>query len=256
MKRFFIFFFLVLTLSISAHEWKEQASGTKRDLLSISAVTNKIAWISGRHGTVLLTANEGKTWRSVGGGSVLDTMDIMNIFALDSLTAFCSASPLTDTLYKITTAYIFKTNDGGITWNKVFTQSGGAINGIFMFDLSRGVACGNPVNGRWSIWSTTNGGSTWDSTKIKIPKAAASDSGWNNSVWGDTTSHIVAFGTNDSLLYVSTDSGKTWTARTTKGLKDIKAIYFSRNNGLVAGEKVIAPVLMNLTDGARVEVRQ
>lgn len=239
MKRFSIFFFLALTLSISAHDWKEQTSGTKRDLLSISAVTNKIAWISGRHSTVLLTSNEGTTWRSVGGGMVLDTLDIMNIFALDSLTAFCSASPVTDTMNKKTTSHIFKTNDGGVTWNKVFTQAGGLINGIFMFDSSHGVACGNPVNGRWSIWITTNGGSTWDSTKIKIPNATASDSGWNNSLWGDPTSHMLAFGTSDSTLYVSSDSGKTWTAKATKGLKDISAIYFSNSNGFAAGESLL-----------------
>ncbi|MCU7493025.1 MAG: T9SS type A sorting domain-containing protein [Ignavibacteria bacterium] len=239
MKRFTIFFFLILTLSLSAHEWKEQASGTKKDLLSISAVTNKIVWISGRHGTVLRTVDEGTTWRNAGGGSVLDTMDILNIFALDSSTAFCSASPVTDTIMYKTTSYIFKTSNAGKTWTKVFTQSDGRINGMFFFDTSRGIACGNPVNNRWSIWITNDGGITWDSSKIKIAMAAQSSSGWNNSVWGDTSSHMLAFGTNDSTLYVSTDSGKTWTSKATKGLRDITAIYFSNNNGFAAGESLL-----------------
>ncbi|HEX2869341.1 MAG TPA: T9SS type A sorting domain-containing protein [Ignavibacteriales bacterium] len=239
MKRFTIFFFLALSFSVFAHEWKEQTSGTKKDLLSISSVTNKIAWISGMHGIVLRTVDEGNTWQSVGGGTVLDTMDILNIFAIDSSRALCSASPLTDTINKKTTAYIFKTNNGGKTWTKVFTQTGSLINGIFMIDSSMGVACGNPVNGKWSIWKTTDGGASWDTTGIKIPKAAASDSGWNNSVWGDSLSKMIAFGTNDSTLYVSVDSGKTWTAKPTKSMKDISAIFFSNDNGLLGGDSLL-----------------
>lgn len=239
MKRFSILFLLTLTFSVFAHDWKDQASGTKRDLLSVSAVTNKVAWISGRHGTVLRTVNGGTIWQSVGGGTVLDTVDVLNIFALDSSIAFCSASPITDTINHKTSSYIFKTDNGGKTWTKVFTQSEGLINGTFFFDNSHGVACGNPVNGRWSIWRTSNGGSTWDSTGIKITKAALSDSGWNNSVWGDSASHTLAFGTNDSALYISTDSGKTWTASRTTGLKDVSAVYFSNANGLAAGENLL-----------------
>lgn len=238
MKRFTIFFLLTLTFSVFAHEWKEQTSGTKRDLLSISAVSNNVAWISGKHGTILRTTNQGTTWQAVGGGTVLDTMDIMNIFAIDSSRALCSASPVTDSINKKTTAYIFKTNNGGKTWTKVFTQTGGLINGIFMIDSSRGVACGNPVGGIWSIWRTTNGGASWDSAGIHIPKALSADSGWNNSVWGDSLSKMIAFGTHDSTLYVSIDSGKTWTAKAVKGMKDISAIFFSNNNGLLGGENM------------------
>lgn len=235
MKRFFVLFLLALTVSISAHDWKDQASGTTQDLQSVSVVTNNIAWICGNGGTVLLTTDEGVTWQSKGGGSVIGTTNLMNIFGIDAQSALVSASPETDPVTHATTAYVYRTTNAGQSWTKVYTLAGGMINGIFMFDSNRGVLVANPIGGRWSVWATTNGGATWDSTGIRLPAGSTTEAGFNNSIYGDAASKTVWFGTNNSRMYVSTDYGMTWTAKPTAGLTDIHSIYFSGSNGLAAG---------------------
>ena len=58
--------------------------------------------------------------------------------------------------------------------------------------------------GKWSIWRTTDGGVTWDSTGTVSP-ASGSAAGWNNAIWGD--SQTVAFGTSGTQILWSTDYG-------------------------------------------------
>ena len=65
---------------------------------------------------------------------------------------------------------MYKTTDGGLTWDKQETAFPG-FNGnpivIHFFDSNNGVCVGDPNNGYWAIYTTTNGGTNW----IRVPSA-------------------------------------------------------------------------------------
>jgi photosystem II stability/assembly factor-like uncharacterized protein len=68
MRTFFVSSLLcVLCGSIASGQWHPQAIKTDADLRGLSAVSSKVAWVSGTKGTFGRTTDGGKTW-SVGTG--------------------------------------------------------------------------------------------------------------------------------------------------------------------------------------------
>ncbi|MDZ7625236.1 MAG: YCF48-related protein [Ignavibacteriaceae bacterium] len=159
-----------------------------------------------------------------------------SIAALDSITAWvCN----TDAVYK--------TTDGGLTWDQqetAFQGFNGHPNVIHFFDSDNGVCVGNPNNGYWAIYTTTNGGTNWTrvpSANIPSPlpaneiglsniSVAKDNSFWFPTLWGS--------------LYRTTDRGMTWTvARNILGNSDGFSFAFKDNlNGLactfIGGKKI------------------
>ena len=84
---------------------------------------------------------------------------LASITALDANTAWvCNAGA------------VYKTTDGGLTWDKqetAFQGFNGHPNVIHFFDSNNGVCVGNPNNGYWAIYTTTDGGTNW----IRVPSA-------------------------------------------------------------------------------------
>jgi hypothetical protein len=142
--------------------WQIQNSGSANNLIGVDALSEQIAWIGGLNGTVLQTDDGGNTWNEVWGLS--DTLHIYNIEGLDADNALVSAWSEDSS-----TTYIFRTNDGGLSWLSVYEQAYGFIDDITMFNQTEGVAIGDPVGGFWTILKTTDGGHTW----LPIPEARA-----------------------------------------------------------------------------------
>lgn len=238
MKRLFLFIYIFFSATLFAHDWYERASGTAKDLLSVSVVTDSIAWVCGKEGTVLLTTDEGHTWAQRGGGSVLGTYDLLNIFAVDAATAFVTATPY-DSAAQTTKTYVFRTSDGGQNWSQVFSQDSGFVNGIYMFDNLKGVLYGNPVGGRWSVWLTSDGGSTWDSTGVFLPASSSSERSWPNAFVGYTATKMFMFGTNNSRIYFTNDHGKTWKAKATP-IQNTYIVWTLYGRTMAGGEDLIS----------------
>ncbi|MGE5457158.1 MAG: T9SS type A sorting domain-containing protein [Methanococcaceae archaeon] len=240
MKYIFILFLMVTSYSISAHEWHELTPVTSKDLTCVSAVNDSVAWFCGKDGTLLFTTDGGNSLKNRTGNNTIGNFDLVSIFALNADTVFCTASPETDNINHITTTSVFRTTDRGQSWTKVFSQTGGFVNGIFMFDDSNGVLYGNPVNGRWSVWRTSDGGITWDSAGVKIPAPAISESGRPNAFFADAVSKTFIFGANNGSFYTSHDLGKSWSVITIPVVNDIYCITFSDSaNGMVGGNGLI-----------------
>jgi len=87
--------------------WSRQASGVQADLLAGSAVSDKICWIAGRAGTILLTIDGGEHWKVL--NSPLSE-DLGGIRASDALRA---------TIWNARRTKSFATSDGGVTWQPV-----------------------------------------------------------------------------------------------------------------------------------------
>lgn len=122
---------------------------------------------------------------------------------------------------------IWRTNDGGVSWNQqgagvVYAGSTSFPDVINFWGTDTGVVIGDPLNGEFEIYTTSDGGTTWtlvDGTNIPDPVPgeygfSATFSVYKNLLW---------FGTNKGRIYKSTDYGFTWSVCQT-GL-DNDAIY-------------------------------
>ena len=203
--------------------WNEVNSGVTVSLNSVSDVNATIAWACGQNGTVIRTSNSGYNWLNVSGNGIPDTVNLINIFAIDANIALTAGN------FGISTSYVYRTSNGGNNWSQVFIQNGGNINAIWMTTSSIGIMQGNPVGGRWSLWKTPNGGISWDSTGLYLPQTT-SESGWNNSMWVD--SNKIWFGTSSSRIYYSSDFGANWTYQSTSPEPNSFMICFDKQNGM------------------------
>ncbi len=183
----------------------EQNSGVTQNLTSVCmSGPNGFAsqvWICGNSGTVLKSSDEGSNWINVSAG-VPSTVDLININSRGIDTA------LTTGLIG-TTTYVFRTENGGTNWSQVFSQPNGNIDAIWMKNALLGFMMGDPVGGRWSLWKTTNGGMSWDSTGLYLPQIG-SENGWSNGL--EIVNNNIWFGTNNSRIYRSTNYGNNWVA--------------------------------------------
>ena len=131
-----------------------QKSGVS--LRGLSVVDNKIIWVSGSNGTVGKSEDGGKSWKwiTVKGFEKTDFRDI-EAFNKNTAVIMGIAEP----------AYILRTTDGGISWIKVFedTTKGMFLDAMEFWNEQSGIVIGDPINNRFFIGRTFDGGKTWRS---------------------------------------------------------------------------------------------
>ncbi len=203
--------------------WTEQTSGLTTSLYSVSAVDDNIAWIAGAGGKVLRTTNKGVTWTQTTSPSSTDNY---TMYAFDANTAIVTASGTT-------AAYVYRTTNGGNNWTTVLTQTGGFFDDVQFKDANNGILYGDPVGGRWTIFKSSNGGATWDSTGMYVATTAA---GWNNGMY--LSGNTVYFGTNNGKLVYSTDFGTSWTIQSTLQANTYVTWFNSPTTGLTGGAEL------------------
>lgn len=144
------------------------SSGIKTSLRGLSVVNNNVVWVSGSNGTVGKSTNAGKNWKwmTVKG---FEKNDFRDIEAFDANTAIIMA--IADP------AYILKTTDGGETWEVVYENKtpGMFLDAMEFRDPSNGYVIGDPVDGRFFIAKTNNGGKTW--LELPASERPVADSG-------------------------------------------------------------------------------
>ncbi len=219
----------------------EQKSNTVENLRGVSAVTRKVAWASGTHGTYLRTVDGGSSWRmaQVPGAETLDFRDV-EAFSAD-VAYLLSAGPGAQ-------SRIYKTTDGGKHWALQFTnqEAKGFFDCMAFWDRDHAIALGDPLDGKFELITTDNGGRNWKRIPAeKMPPAAEGEgafaaSGTCIAVQGKTN---VWFGTGGKAARVfrSSDGGKTWTVAETPIMhgnesSGIFSIAFrDPEHGLIAG---------------------
>ncbi|MCI0699163.1 hypothetical protein L0337_45075 [candidate division KSB1 bacterium] len=195
--------------------WQEQKSGLTSSFRGLSAVDEKIAWVSGTKGSYARTIDGGQTWLadSVAGAANLDFRDVQAFEA--NLAYLMSAGPGE-------LSRIYKTSDGGKNWQLQHTNKipEGFFDGMAFWDADNGVLIGDPINGRLFIMLTSDGGKTWQSLPPESSPAvvegeygfAASGTGiavhGKNQIW-------IATGGAVARVFYSSDRGKTWNVSNT-----------------------------------------
>jgi photosystem II stability/assembly factor-like uncharacterized protein len=205
-------FLFLLGLSAAAQSWTPLTSGTTANLRGVSAVNGRIVWISGAKGTVLKTIDGGMTWRSVSPPGVAD-VDFRDLEAFDDRTAFLMGAG------EGPKSRIYKTTDGGANWILLATnlEPKGFWDCMSFWDPTHGIIVGDPVEGRFTIL-TTSDGMTWQ--KLKGPEANKDEGAFAASGTCVFTrgTREVWFGTGGvggARVFHSQDSGQTWSVAKT-----------------------------------------
>lgn len=141
------------------------ASGTHTSLRGLSVVSDKIIWVSGSSGQVGRSLDSGKTWQwiTVPG---YEKRDFRDIEAFDAKTAIIMAIA--------EPADILKTTDGGKTWKLVYenTTPGMFLDAMEFWNINSGIVLGDPINGRFFVARSFDGGNSWhDIPTRELPEA-------------------------------------------------------------------------------------
>ena len=215
---------ITLAINILAQpNYTELNSGVNTSLNSVCMVGKNLSqpnypsqvWVCGANGVVLKSTDIGSNWSSVGTNGIPATVNLITISSRGNDTVLTAGNIGS-------TTYVYRTVNGGLNWSQVFTQANGKINAIWMRNATSGFMTGNPVGGRWSLWKTSNAGLTWDSTGMFLSQAG-SETGWNNSL--TIQNNNIWFGTNNTRLYRSTNSGSIWSAVTTAPEVNSSAVW-------------------------------
>jgi len=239
----------------SNSKWIEQNTNFPaiRGVADISIVNEQTAWITTFEQltaqqtemtrNMAVTTNGGETW-------IPHYMDIggyvpASISAVSATKAWIAAYHETDD-----GGAIFNTIDGGITWvrqaNTAFSDDDSFANVIHMFNDNEGFCQGDPVNGKFEIYTTRDGGTTWN-LKTNTPAALANEYGWTGRV--TAYGNNAWFGTSAGRVFRTTDKGKTWKAYQTPAV-DVASISFAdADNGIVLCNRVNNWKLLQTKDG-------
>lgn len=132
-----------------------QDSGVDVRLRGISAVDGDIAWASGAKGTVLRTLDGGKHWRRIAVPDA-DELDFRDIEGVDARTAVVLAIGPGEA------SRVYRTEDGGEHWQLALrNHDPRAFFDCMVFEGERGWMLGDPVEGRFQVHATDDGGRSW-----------------------------------------------------------------------------------------------
>lgn len=196
--------------------WDETVLDADQSFRGLDAVDRRTAWVSGESvsggaGTVWRTTDGGASWEQVGPPDS-DGLMFRDVEALDADTAHVLAIGPGEA------SRIYRTDDGGESWTETFRNAEEAAfyNCMDFYPGGRrGLAVSDPVDGKFRIAATDDGGRSWEVLPDEgMPDATGE---YNFSASGDCL--VVAgrdawFGSggSDSRVFHSRDRGRTWTA--------------------------------------------
>lgn len=153
---------------------EQQVSGTTTLLQAVSAVDERVVWVSGHAGTWARTLDGGATW-SAGRVPGADTLQFRDVHALSAdLAWLLSAGPGG-------LSRIYRTTDGGATWALQFTNDvpRAFYDCLSFWDDRRGLAYSDQVDGRVMLLETSDGGETWSLVPAdRLPAALPGEGGF------------------------------------------------------------------------------
>lgn len=201
-------------LFLTTHCFPQQpitlTSGTKETLRGLSVVSSNIMWASGTHGSYLRTIDSGKTW-TVDQVPSAEALDFRDVEAFSpSLAYLLAAGPGEQ-------SRIYKTGDAGKRWELQLTNPDpqGFLDCMAFWDRDHGIVLGDPVDGKFVLFTTGDGGRHWKKiAPAQLPAAVTGEgafaaSGSCVAVSGKKSVWFVTGGATARVFH-SEDRGKTW----------------------------------------------
>ena len=193
--------------------WELKPLPKEVSIRGIQATSDATVFVSGTQGTLAKTEDDGQTWTfmHVPDSEALDFRDVQ---VLDN------ASIVLMSAGEGKASNIFKSSDGGQSWEKTFemTEEKGFLNAISFWDDQNGVALGDPIEGTHYLVITNDAGKSWSRLNPSgIPAMHEGEygfaaSGSNLMTSGKEDLWIVTGGTHSRLFHAK-NRGKTWTAK-------------------------------------------
>lgn len=207
-------------------EWIEQVSGfsaASRGINYISIVDENIVWATAYDGSggganvqeFTKTTDGGLNWTPGTINVQNSNLGISMIHAIDQNTAWLAAYPTGAGQ----TGGIWKTTNGGNTWTRqnsaLYNNAASFTNVVYFWDANNGFCQGDPINGEFELYTTTNGGATW----VAVPGGSipnplnGNEFGYTRQI--EVVGDNVWFTTSLGRIYHSTDKGYTWSVYNT-----------------------------------------
>lgn len=206
--------FLSLLANCSAQSWQTVAVPTTASLRGLRPLSSEMMWASGTGGTVIRTLDGGRTW-SVMMVPGAEKLDFRGIWAWDAENAWVmSSGKAEDGL-----ARIYRTSDGGSHWTLAFEQKtpGLFFDAIAFWDRQNGIVLSDPVDGRFLLFRTGDGGAKWEQLTAPALEAEGAFAASNSclTVQGATNVWFGTGGAHVARVFRSRDRGQTWSVSET-----------------------------------------
>jgi photosystem II stability/assembly factor-like uncharacterized protein len=154
MRMYIIILLCFLFYETDAQTIKLLNTNVQSSFRGLSVVDDHVIWVSGSGGTIGRSVDGGEHWRfiTIPGFEKTEFRDIEGFDALTAV-AMGIGHP----------AYILRTIDGGEHWDVVFkdTTTGMFLDAMEFWNQESGIVLGDPVDGRFFIGRTFDGGKTW-----------------------------------------------------------------------------------------------
>lgn len=197
--------------------WRETPTGSNASLRAVGVAQHstdkerQAVWACGARGTVVRSIDAGVTWKDCGPKDY-PTLEFRALHAWNENRLVIASAG--------TPAVILRTDNGGDEWTEVFRSENAKsfLNGLRFVDKQRGIAFGDPIDGRLQILRTIDSGEHWQPIELtRLPEVLQDEAAFaasNSALAFDTqgTVWIATGGTEatSSRLHSSRDFGDTW----------------------------------------------
>ncbi|KAF2852573.1 Oligoxyloglucan reducing end-specific cellobiohydrolase [Plenodomus tracheiphilus IPT5] len=162
--------------------WTITPTNSTQQFRGLSPISSRVAWVSGTTGTVLRTTNGGSTWLNV---SPHFPSENASSFQFRDIQAWSTKTAVVLSIGEGNASRIYRTDDGGQTWDRTFVnEEETAFYDCMAFEkekgkLGHGVAMSDPVNGKFRLLETCDGGRSWEILSSEnMPAALAGEAGF------------------------------------------------------------------------------
>lgn len=181
--------------SLALAQWDGEDGGTKSSLRGIHNAGQGVAWASGTKGSVLRSEDDGYLWQQCAALPEWSKLDFRGAWGWGANHAMVMSSG------PGAASRLYETVDGCAHWRLLLTnpESAGFWDAIAFRNQRQGVLLGDPVNGRFVILRTNDGGQHWsrdDSPGLEADPRGEGAFAASNSA--------LALGTDEKSIYFAT----------------------------------------------------